>query len=111
MALYPDEQSHTIVPTIALLAFVEAALALVNSGISSLPDDELEHVSVYLEHATALAIQEARMRRSQAGSPTQYQVSALPVPSGHGLSTPKHTVKTEVGSLEGRLLSLSIQST
>lgn len=62
MSSYPSEDSSTIVPTRALIAFVEAALALVNAGLAYLPAAELEHISAHLQHAVSLAAEAAQSR-------------------------------------------------
>lgn len=111
MASNRDEQdsSSTVVPTMALLAFIEAALALVNAGVPYLPSDELEHISVHLEHATAIAIREARARR--AGSLPISPLLANPCSaSAVALPTPPATLKADVSALEAQVQSLYLQS-
>lgn len=111
MASLDIPENHVPVPTTALLAFVEAALALVNSGLPFLPEDELEYISVHLERATADAIQEGRVRRTGFARPpaplTDLGTSAAysaPQPL-----TPPPTSSSDISSLEARVQSLSIQ--
>lgn len=96
----------------ALIAFVEAALALVNAGIVYLPADELEHVSVHLEHATALAIQEAWSRRIGSRTPIPSALSPLLAGAASRASSvlpPSPTVKADIDDLEAKIQSLRIQ--
>lgn len=95
--------TQTVVPTTALIAFVEAALALVNSGLAYLPNNELEHVTVQLEHAISLATEEAQFRQVESVRAAPQGQSA-PAPL-----TPSPASRTSLGALERQVQSLSIQ--
>lgn len=108
MASNTDQENETVVPTTVLIAFVESALALINSGLAYLPTDELEHVSVHLEHATLLATQEARSRRVGSGTRTTKLTSQAPAAIiSH--TTPIPTSLNLLSGLEDRVQSLSIK--
>lgn len=111
MASLDTPEHHVPVPTMVFLAFVEAALALVNSGLPFLPDDELEYVSVHLERAVADATQEGRVRRTGFARP----LASL---TGHGTSaaysapvllTPPSMLSSDLGGLEAHVQSLKLQ--
>lgn len=119
MASYNEENS-TIVPTGALIAFVEAALALVNSGLAYLPIEELEHISVHLEHAANLAARAARSHYSSRSQLPIYESAnsgsqfSHPPNSPAPAPTPQRTRVTDtadINALETKVQSLSIQGT
>lgn len=105
MASRNDQESHTIVPTMALITFLEASLALINGGLIYLPDNVLEHVSVHLERATIMAIQETRARCIR----TPESSAASPATSASRTLTPLPLVKEGLRDLEAQVQCLSIK--